>query len=70
MATVKFATQVDAAVLRELRATAKATGQSISRLVEDALVEHLRRVRVRPAFRRAADEVLEEHAELLARLAK
>jgi hypothetical protein len=70
MAATKFATQVDGAVLRELRATAKETGQSISKLVEDALVEHLRRVRVRPAFRAAMEEVLSDHAELLARLAK
>jgi hypothetical protein len=70
MTTVKFATQVDEAVLREVRATAKETGQSISKLVEDALVEHLRRVRVRPAFRRAMEEVMDEHAELLHRLAQ
>lgn len=70
MATVTFATQVDEAVLREVRAAAKETGQSISKLVEDALVEHLRRVRVRPPFREAMEEVLDEHAELLDRLAK
>ena len=70
MSAVKFATQVDEAVLEEVRATAKETGQSISKLVEDALVEHLRRVRVRPAFRSAMDEVLEDHADLLERLAK
>jgi hypothetical protein len=70
MAVVKFATQVDEAVLREVRAASKETGQSISRLVEEALVEHLRRVRVRPAFRSAMDEVLEDHADLLTRLAK
>jgi hypothetical protein len=70
MPTVKFATQVDEAVLREVRATAKETGQSISKLVEDALVEHLRRVRVRPAFRHEMEEVMDEHAELLRRLAQ
>lgn len=70
MATVKFATQVDEAALREVRAAAKETGQSISKLVEDALVEHRRRVRVRPAFRDAMEEALDEHAELLHRLAK
>ena len=70
MSAVKFAIQVDEAVLEEVRATAKETGQSISKLVEDALVEHLRRVRVRPAFRSAMDEVLEDHADLLERLAK
>lgn len=70
MSMVKFATQVDEAVLREVRATAKETGQSISKLVQDALVEHLRRIRVRPAFQAAMDEVLDDHAELLERLAK
>ncbi len=70
MGAVKFATQVDEAVLREVRATAKETGQSISKLVEDALVEHLRRVRVRPAFREAMAEVLDDHDELLKRLAE
>ena len=70
MAVQKFATQIDEHVLREVRAVAKETGQTISKLVEDALVEHLRRVRVRPAFRDAMDEVLSEHAELLDRLAK
>jgi hypothetical protein len=70
MGVIKFATQVDEEVLRAVRATAKETGQSVSKLVEDALIEHLRRVRVRPAFREAMDEVLTDHAELLTRLAK
>jgi hypothetical protein len=70
MVASKFATQVDADLLAEVRATAKETGQSISKLVEDALREHLRRIRVRPAFTTAMDEVLNEHQELLARLAK
>lgn len=70
MGTAKFATQVDEGVLEEVRAAAKETGQSISKLVEDALIEHLKRVRVRPAFRDAMDEVLGDHAELLTRLAK
>jgi hypothetical protein len=70
MAMQKFATQIDEEVLAEVRATAKATGQSISKLVEDALVEHLRRVRVRPAFRQAMSDVLDEHDELLKRLAR
>lgn len=70
MAQQKFATQMDEAVLQQLRETAKATGISISMLVQDAVVEHLRRVRVRPAFREAMDDVLTQHADLLARLAK
>ena len=70
MAMQKFATQIDGQVLEEVRAAARETGQSISKLVQDALVEHLRRVRVRPAFRDAMDEVVDEHAELLKRLAR
>lgn len=67
---VKFATQIDGAVLEELREAARELNQNISKLVQDALVEHLRRVRVRPAFRSAMDEVLDENHELLERLAK
>lgn len=66
----KFATQIDTEVLRELRESARELNQSISKLVEDALIEHLKRVRVRPAFRNAMDEILDEHQELLSRLAK
>ena len=67
---VKFSTQVDEKVLDELRAVAAETEKSISTLVTEALAAHLQRVRVRPAFRRAMDEVLNEHAEVLGRLAK
>jgi post-segregation antitoxin (ccd killing protein) len=70
MKLVKFATQVDEKVLKELRAVAKETDVSISRLVTEALAAHLQRVRLRPAFRQAMDEVLDDHAVLLDRLAK
>ena len=70
MKLVKFSTQVDEKVLRELRAVAAETHKSISTLVTEALEAHLQRVRVRPAFHRAMEEVLDEHAEVLRRLAK
>jgi rRNA-processing protein FCF1 len=70
MKLVKFATQVDEKVLKELRAVAKETDKTISKLVTEALAQYLQRVRVRPAFRRAMDEVLDEHEELLGRLAR
>ncbi len=70
MKLVKFATQVDRKVLKELRALAKETEVSISRLVTEALAAHIQRVRLRPAFSTAMDEVLDDHAELLGRLAK
>ncbi len=70
MGLLKFATQVDAEVLKELRRVAKETDKSISRLVTEALAAYLQRVRVRPAFRRAMDEVVSEHEEVLRRLAR
>jgi rRNA-processing protein FCF1 len=70
MKLVKFSTQVDEKVLRELRTVAAETDKSISTLVTEALAAHLKRVRVRPAFQNAMEEVLDEHAEVLRRLAK
>ena len=66
----KFATQIDETVLEELRAYAKSTGRSISSVVSESVGAYLQRASVRPAFRSAMDEVLEDHAELLDRLAK
>jgi len=39
-------------------------------VVNEAVEEYLKRASVRPAFRNAMDEVLDDHAELLKRLAK
>lgn len=66
----KFATQIDEKVLKELRLFASSTDRSISKVVTEAVAEYLQRARVRPAFRNAMDEVLEDHADLLHRLAK
>lgn len=66
----KFATQIDETTLEELRAYAKSTGRSISGVVSEAVGQYLERANVRPAFRSAMDEVLEDHAELLSRLAR
>ena len=66
----KFATQIDEPTLEDLRAYAKSTGRSISAVVSEAVGEYLKRASVRPAFRSAMDKVLEDHAELLSRLAK
>ena len=66
----KFATQIDESALEDLRAYAKNTGRSISSVVNEAVEEYLKRASVRPAFRNAMDEVLDDHAELLNRLAK
>jgi len=66
----KFATQIDEAVLEDLRAYSRSTGRSISGVVTEAVGEYLKKSSVRPAFRNAMDEVLEDHAELLNKLAK
>jgi hypothetical protein len=67
---VKFATQIDDQVLDELREYANTSGRRISSVVSEAVAEYLDRIRVRPAFRRAADEVIAGNEELLSRLAK
>lgn len=70
MKAKKFATQIDETVLRDLKAYVKDADRSISSVVSEAVAEYLQRARVRPAFRKAMAEVMDEHAELLKRLAK
>jgi hypothetical protein len=70
MTLKKFATQIDEAALEDLRTYARRTGRSISGVVTEAVEEYLKRASVRPAFRSAMTEVLEDHAELLKRLAR
>ena len=66
----KFATQIDEATLKDLRAYSRSTGRSISAVVTEAVGEYLKKSSVRPAFRNAMDEILEDHTELLNKLAK
>ena len=70
MKTAKFATLVDEKVLKEIRFYAKNTGVQISKIVSDALQEYLQKYKIRPAFRKAMDDVINENEELLSRLAK
>lgn len=70
MKAIKFATQIDEKVLKDLKSYVNETDRSISSVVTDAVAEYLQRSMVRPAFRNAMDEVLEDHNELLQRLAK
>lgn len=66
----KFSAQMDAEILERLRAHAAQTGRTLAWLLTRASTEYLEREQLRPAFTSAADEVLEEHAELLDRLAR
>ena len=68
--TEKFATMIESDVARDLRAYASASDRSIASVVNEALAEYLQRYRVRPAFQAAMDEVVTDHAEVLARLAR
>jgi hypothetical protein len=70
MKAKKFATQIDEKVLKDLKSYVASTDRSISSVVSEAVAEYLHRVELRPAFRKAMDEVLEDHKELLKRLAK
>lgn len=70
MKVKKFATQIDEKVLKDLKAYVQEMDRSISSVVSEAVAEYLQRSKLRPAFRNAMDEVLDEHQELLKRLAK
>lgn len=70
MKAKKFATQIDETVLKNLKSYTEATDRSISSVVTEAVAEYLQRVRLRPAFRKAMEEVIDENADLLERLAK
>lgn len=67
---VKFASQIDEKTLKELKSYVKEADRSISSVLTEAVQEYIARARLRPAFKNAAQEVLEEHSELLRRLAK
>lgn len=70
MKAIKFATQIDEKVLKDLKSYVNETDRSISNVVSEAVAEYLQRSKLRPAFRSAMDEILDEHEELLTRLAK
>lgn len=70
MKAKKFATQIDEKVLKDLKSYADQTHRSISSVVNEAVAEYLDRSKLRPAFGKAMEEVLNEHEELLRRLAK
>ncbi len=70
MKAKKFATQIDEKVLKDLKSYVYEADRSISSVVTEAVAEYLQRSKVRPAFRSAMDEVMNDHEELLKRLAK
>ena len=67
---VKFSSKMDPAVLEAIRAYAAQSDKTVASVLTEAAEQYLARLRVRPAFLEAADAVMEEHAELLSRLAR
>ena len=70
MSNEKFSSKMDAQVLEKLREFAKRERKPISSVLTEAVSEYLARSGVRPLFRDAVDDVLNEHDELFSRLAK
>ncbi len=70
MASVKFSSKMNPKVLERLRARAAQEGRTLSAVLTTAAEDYLERAALRPAFRKAESEVLDDHAELLARLAR
>lgn len=67
---VKFSSKIDPKVLKDLREFSKVSGRSMTVILTDAVREHLERSQVRPAFRDAMEQVIQDHGELLSRLAR
>lgn len=57
-------------MLEQLKEFARISDRSISKIVNEAISDYLKRVQVRPVFLDAMDEVISENEELLKRLAK
>jgi len=70
MPSVKFSSKMDSKVLNSLRAHAEREGRTVSAVLTAAAEEYVERAAIRPAFRKAARQVLDEHADLLERLAR
>jgi hypothetical protein len=66
----KFATQISPKLYEDLQYYVKESKLKISDVVEEALHNHLKTVTIRPAFRSAVEQVVNQHAEALRRLAK
>ena len=68
--SVKFSSKMDSDTLDALREYARDEGRTVAAVLGEAVAEYLKNKRVRPVFRAAAEAVLDEHDELLRRLAK
>lgn len=67
---VKFSSKMRPEVLEALRQHASRSERTLASVLNEAAEAYLARAQVRPAFRAAAEQVMDEHAELLDRLAR
>lgn len=66
----KFSSKLSTQNIRDLKSWAKESKLPISTILDEAVSDYLNRVRVRPTFIKAAEEVIAENNELLRLLAK
>lgn len=66
----KFSSQMDEKLLEELRSWAKENNTDISALITEAVADLLEKKNIRPAFRKAKDEIIAQFNEDLKELAK
>lgn len=66
----KFSSKMDEKVLEDLRSFAKEQNMDISAVLTEAVTDLLNKKRIRPAFKKASEEVFEEFDEALKELAK
>lgn len=70
MTNEKFSSKMDARTLLALRAHAHEEGKPIALILTQAVTKYPHKVRIRPAYQSAVEAVLDEHMELLERLAQ
>jgi len=67
---IKFSSKLEKRLLDQLKNYSKTSKKNISVVLNEAVAEYLKRVRLRPAFIDASEEVIKENKELLKVLAK
>ena len=67
--SVKYSSKMDSDVLKQAKAFAKESKRPLSSIISEAVENHLRLVRVRPAVQSLLSETMQEYDDLLRRLA-
>ncbi|MGD8593583.1 MAG: hypothetical protein PVF82_12155 [Gammaproteobacteria bacterium] len=70
MSTIKISSKVEEAAWEELKKVARESHQSISGVLTEAIVEYVRKHRVRPVVLQSLEDSIKENEELGRLLAK